>query len=136
MPIVKRQVAKIYKDISLSFDINPVTQDIISIYNKAAISNALKNIVLIGLGEVPFDPTMGSDVGNSLFELSSTLPTDYIATRVRNAIELNEPRVEVRNVEVEPLDDENTFNIDVSYLVTGDPTIFNFTFILEPSNFS
>lgn len=135
MPIIKKQVAKIYKDISLSFDINPVTQDIISIYNKAAIVNALKNIVQIGLSEVPFDPLMGSDVGNSLFELGSNIPTDYVATRIKNAIEINETRVEVRDVVV-ILDEDNAFNINVSYIVIGDPSVFTFTFLLEPSNFS
>lgn len=136
MPVVRRQVAKVYKDISLSMDINPMTQDIVALFNRSAISQSIKNIVLTDLGERPFQPDLGSEIGNSLFELSTTVPTDYIITRVKNSIILNEPRVEVKDVEVDFQPDENSYNIDISYVVTGDPSIFTVTVILEPTNFS
>ena len=62
---VKRE----FKDISLSFQKNPITNDIITLKNQTAISRSIRNLIFTQLGERFFRPRLGSRINGSLFEL-------------------------------------------------------------------
>ena len=57
MPL--QRVSKGFKDISLSFQVNPINYDLISITNETAISRAVRNLVFTKRGERPFDALLG-----------------------------------------------------------------------------
>lgn len=48
MPL--QRVSKGFKDISLSFQVNPINYDLISITNETAISRAVRNLVFTKSG--------------------------------------------------------------------------------------
>ena len=66
MPV--ERVTQEFKDISMTFKVNPLNQDLIALKNVNAIARSLKNIVFTGRGEKFFDPEFGSRVSESLFE--------------------------------------------------------------------
>ena len=51
-----------FRDISMTFQINPVNNDLIALKNENAIARALRNLVLTNLGERPFQNDLGSRV--------------------------------------------------------------------------
>ena len=65
MPL--ERVTQGFKDISMTFESNPLTNDLIAIKNENAIARAIRNIVFTLPGEKFFDPDFGSDISGSLF---------------------------------------------------------------------
>ena len=60
MPL--ERVSQGFKDISMSFESNPLTDDLIALKNENAIARSIKNIVFTLPGEKFFDPLFGSEV--------------------------------------------------------------------------
>ena len=52
-------ISKSFRDFSLTFEKNAVTNDILSLKNESAIKESVKNIVLYNFYEKPFDPFFG-----------------------------------------------------------------------------
>ena len=102
MPV--ERVSRSFKDISLSFKVHPITKDVIPLKNESAISRAVKNLVLTQLQERPFNPTLGSRIHGSLFELMDAGSAAVISDEIRTTIDNFEPRVELINVEVQPFE--------------------------------
>ena len=66
MPI--QRISQGFKDISMTFQSNPLTRDLIVLKNENAIARSVKNIVFTVPGEKPFNPEFGSRITDSLFE--------------------------------------------------------------------
>ena len=68
MAIEIRKPLRSFCDISLAFSPHPLTGDIPVLRDNRAINASLKNCVMIGVGEKPFNRNFGSQVIESLFE--------------------------------------------------------------------
>ena len=112
---VKRE----FKDISLSFQKNPITNDIITLKNETAISRSIRNLVFTQLGERFFRPRLGSRINGSLFELIDYGSASVIQREIKDTIDNFEPRVEINTVEVTPEYDNNGYNVLISYFIVG-----------------
>ena len=66
MPI--ERVSQGFKDISMTFQVNPLNSDLIGLKNENAIARSVRNIVFTLPGEKFFEPTFGSRITESLFE--------------------------------------------------------------------
>ncbi len=130
MPV--ERVSRAFKDISLSFKPHPITRDVIPLKNERAIARSVKNLILTQLSERPFQPSLGSNVSGSLFDLMDAGSAAVISDEIRNTIDNFEPRVELQNVEVVPYYDSNAFDITIVYIIIGvDVPAQKFNFILE-----
>ena len=117
MPV--QRVSRTFKDISLSFVPHPITRDVIPLKNENAISRAVKNLVLTQLQERPFNPNLGSRLGESLFELMDTTSASAISEEITETIDNFEPRVSLRSVEVIPYYDYNAYDVTIVYDIVG-----------------
>ena len=135
MPIQPAQRTSLgFKDISASFQINPLNDDLIALKNENAIARALKNLVLTVPGEKPFQPDVGSNVYALLFENFDKLTAESIKSEIENTINNFEPRVRLNKVTVEPNFDSYEFNVTVQYYIVGiDVPTQQLTFALEPN---
>jgi len=132
MPV--ERISKGFKDLSLSFKINPINLDLIAIKNETAISRSIRNLVLTYPGERFFNPYLGSKVSRSLFENMDVGTASIIKEEIELTIENYEPRVKVIKVEVIPDYDNNTYNVTVTYNIVGidlDPQ--QLSFALQPT---
>ena len=132
MPV--ERISKGFKDLSLSFKINPINLDLIAIKNETAISRSIRNLVLTYPGERFFNPYLGSKVSRSLFENMDVGTASIIKEEIELTIENYEPRVKVIKVEVIPDYDNNTYNVTVTYNIIGidlDPQ--QLSFALQPT---
>jgi phage baseplate assembly protein W len=117
MPL--ERVSQGFKDISMSFQSNPLNDDIIAIKNATAIARSVRNIVFTLPGEKFFDPNFGSNISASLFENIDPFSASIIESEIRTSINNFEPRVNLQDVSIEPDYDNNTFNATIRYEIIG-----------------
>ena len=85
-----------------------------------AITGSVRNILLTSFGELVYDPGAGANLTSLLFD--SEVDDAAIAANVRSALENEEPRVELLNVEI-IRDDDHTLFINITVNVKGDDTL-------------
>ena len=117
MPL--QRVSQGFKDISMSFQSNPLNNDLIGLKNANAFARSVKNIVFTVPGEKFFNEDFGSEISASLFENMSDITASAIEDQIRISIENYEPRVELISVEVIPNYDNNQFDAVINYMIIG-----------------
>jgi len=127
-----QRISRSFKDISLSFEPHPVTKDLPILKNENAIRRSVRNIVETIPTERFFNSLLGSDVRRSLFEFVDFGTASVIQDQIEIAINNFEDRVENLIVQVDPIPDENTFNVTVIFDIIGQefPTQ-EYSFLLE-----
>lgn len=65
------------------------------------VVDAVRSLLLMGLGEVPLAPTLGTTMTANVFENMSELQRVRIAQQIRSLIADREPRMTVRSVTVQ-----------------------------------
>ena len=117
MPL--ERVSQGFKDISMTFQSNPLNEDLIAIKNENAIARSLRNIVFTTPGEKFFNESFGSRITESLFENIDEITATIIVDEIRQSIDNYEPRVEVDDVKAFPDYDNNSFDVTITYDVIG-----------------
>ena len=117
MPL--ERVSQGFKDISMTFQSNPLNEDLIALKNANAIARSVRNIVMTLPGEKFFNPTFGSRISESLFENIDDTSADVIRDEIRNSIRNFEPRVNLLSVIVRPNFDFNEMNVTIEYEIIG-----------------
>ena len=132
MPI--ERVSKGFKDLSMSFQVNPLNYDLIALKNESAIARSVRNLVLTQPGERFFNENLGSAISASLFENMDDMSASVIRDEIRSTINNYEPRVQLINVNVSPNYDNNEFNVTIQYKIIGiDVLPQQLSFALSPT---
>ncbi|HTR14874.1 MAG TPA: GPW/gp25 family protein [Roseiarcus sp.] len=86
-------------------------------------------------GERLMRPDFGCGIYDLVFEVNSASTSGKIAQAVRDALLVNEPRIDVRNVQVETQGGGETLLINIEYQVRATNNVFNlvYPFYLERS---
>ena len=117
MPV--ERVSRGFKDISMTFQANPLNSDLIAIKNENAIARSVKNIVFTLPGEKFFNPTFGSRISQVLFENIDDITASVIVDEIKESIRNFEPRVELLDVQAFPNFDNNQFDVTIIYEIIG-----------------
>ncbi len=132
MPL--ERVSQGFKDISMTFQSNPLTSDLIALKNENAIARSVKNIVFTNPGEKFFNPRFGSRITDSLFENADDLTAIEIQTQIQESINRYEPRVKLRSVDANADIDGNAFDVVITYDIIGaDLPPQQLEFVLQPT---
>ena len=115
----QQRVSQSFKDISMSFETNPLNEDLIALKNSSAIARSIRNIEFTQPGEKFFNPEFGSRVSESLFEVVDEVSTIAIRDEIRSSIINYEPRVNLLDVLVNPNPDENEMDVSITYEIVG-----------------
>jgi phage baseplate assembly protein W len=128
------RISKTFKDISLSFQVNPLNYDLIAIKNETSIARSIRNLVLTQPGERFFNQNIGSRVNQSLFENIDDISASILKDEIENTIKNYEPRVDLINIEINPNYDNNEFNVTIKYYIVGvDVLPQQLSFALQPT---
>ena len=128
------RISKGFKDISMSFKINPVNNDLIAVKNETAIARSVRNLILTQPGERFFNQNLGSKVSRTLFDNMDDLTAVVLKDEIENTINNYEPRVDLIGVDVNPNYDNNEFNVTIRYYIVGiDVLPQQLTFALQPT---
>jgi phage baseplate assembly protein W len=132
MPL--ERVSQGFKDISMTFQSNPLNSDLIPLRNETAIARSIRNIVFTLPGEKFFNPNFGSRVSRSLFENVDEISASIINDEIRNSINNFEPRVSLINIQTIPDFDNGAFDVNIIYRVVGaDIPAQQLEFVLQPT---
>ena len=132
MPV--QRISRGFKDLSASFQTNPLSNDLIALKNESAIARSVRNLVLTIQGERPFQPVLGTGVSRLLFDNMDKLTASAIRSELRTTIENYEPRVEINEIIVEADFERNAFDVTLQYFIIGmDVPEQELTFALEPT---
>jgi phage baseplate assembly protein W len=132
MPL--ERVSKGFKDLSMTFQVNPLNFDLIALRNETAIARSVRNLILTQPGERFFNENLGSRVGKTLFENIDGLSASIIQDEIINTINNYEPRVQLIDVIVSPNYEENEFNVTIQYRIVGiDVLPQQLSFALQPT---
>lgn len=132
-PVKYRKISRQFKDISLSFTRNPVTNDIIVLKNEDAIKKSVVNLVRTRIGERFFNDLLGTSVSNTLFENAG--PEIYgIESEIDVLLKNFEPRVANGKTKVTHEEDSNDLLVRIEYDIVGiDAPRQELEFILQPT---
>jgi len=124
--------SRAFKDISLSFVPHPITKDLPVLTNERAIARSVRNLVETIPTERFFNPDLGSEVRNTLFDFCDYGTASIIAEQIEETVLNYEPRAENLNVVVLPRPDDSTFEVTIAFDIVGqDLPPQNISFILE-----
>ena len=115
----QQRVKRKFKDVSMSFEKNPLNDDLISLSNTSAIARSIRNIVFTSPGEKFFNPDFGSRISESLFENVDDVSALAIEDEIRSSIINFEPRVNLLVTIVVPNPDDNEMAVTIEYEIVG-----------------
>lgn len=128
----ERTLSRAFKDFSILMKSNPNTEDFTVVKNENAIKQSVRNLVLTGMGERPFQPKTGSRLRELLFEPYDVFVAQDIKEEIINVITRLEPRITVRQVRVfQDEEDMNTLRVEFDYTIVGETLIQTVDFLLE-----
>jgi phage baseplate assembly protein W len=125
------RVTKKYSDIDLSFLPHPITGDVTVLRDEDAVKRALRNLLLMGRFDRPFEPDLGANLKQLLFEPITPLTEKALDIQIRGAISRYEPRVTILNLKVEGLPDENGYNVSLTFAIDTISTVETIDTFLE-----
>ena len=117
MPL--ERVSQGFKDISMTFQSNPLNDDLIALKNENAIARSIRNIVFKLPGEKFFNASFGSRITESLFDNIDEITATIIVDEIRESIETYEDRVQLIDVLADPNFENNSFDLTITYEIIG-----------------
>ena len=117
MPL--ERVSQGFKDISMTFQANPLNDDLIALKNENAIARSIRNIVFTLPGEKFFNASFGSRITESLFDNIDEITATIIVDEIRESIETYEDRVQLVDVIADPNFENNSFDLTITYEIIG-----------------
>ena len=120
-----------YSDFLDSFAVSMFGGDLAKTTNENSVSQSIKNLILTNSGERPFQPYIGTNVYNLLFEPNFTDSADLVEKLIRNCIENNEPRAIIQEIIFPEQRDEYSIEITIVYNVINNPEPVNLTLVLK-----
>ena len=115
----QQRVKRKFKDVSMSFESNPLNDDLVSLSDTSAIARSIRNIVFTSPGEKFFNPDFGSRISESLFENVDEVSALAIEDEIRSSIINFEPRVNLLDTIVASNPDDNEMNVTIEYEIVG-----------------
>ena len=132
MPL--ERVSQGFKDISMTFQSNPLSNDLIALKNESAIARSIRNIVFTLPGEKFFNPNFGTKISRILFENNDEISSSIIRNEIASSIINFESRVNLKDVIISTDFDRNEFNVIIVYEIIGaDVPAQQLEFVLQPT---
>ena len=119
------------RDLNLSFVKNPNTGDIAVKTGSNAVKEQLKNLILTNKFERPFQPGVGSNIRDLLFESNDIITEQLIEDEIRTVIANYQPNANVLDVIVESEREGQGYRIKIIFSVVNETEPVTFTTFLE-----
>jgi len=126
------QSFKTFKDLSVTFKKHPMTDELLTVKDDAAIKQSIMILLLTEKNERTFNPKLGSAIYSMLWEPLDFASAAIIRSEIYQVLSLYEPRIEVTEVVCNPDFNNNGFDVEVHYTIIGrNDTPQNVAFTLE-----
>ncbi len=106
-----------YRDFDFSFKSHPLSGDLVTVTDEAAIRNSLKNLVRLNIYDKAFFPEIASPLYSVLFEPVDVVSAVTIEVGLDNLLKTQEPRITNVVIAVVPNENDNKYEVTVEYTV-------------------
>ena len=131
MSTVTVKTTRQYKDLDLAFTMHPIKKDVTKHVDEMAVINSVKNLISTSRYERPFQPLLGSGVRNLLFENMDSITASVLQREIIQTLDNFEPRVSVKEVNVSPDYDNNTYRIGMTFFIINRTEPITIQFFLQ-----
>jgi len=126
------QTFKTFKDLSVTFKKHPMTNELLTVKDQAAIKQSIMILLLTEKNERLFKPKFGSAIYSMLWEPLDFASAAIIRSEIGQVLAQYEPRINVTEIVCNPDFNNNGFDVEVHYEIIGrDDTPQNVAFTLE-----
>jgi phage baseplate assembly protein W len=108
-----------FKDLSIAFKPHPVTGDLVTKKDTAAIRQAVSNLLYTRKTERFFDSQLGTNLQRLLFEPLNSITAGLISEEISDVLVRYEPRISVEMIEVNANSNQNGFEVLLSFVIVG-----------------
>ena len=115
----KEREVETFRDLSFTFAIHPVTNDVIFVTNEEAIKNSVRNLILANRYDFLFDSSKFTDIKASLFENIDSGDLKLMKMRIDTVLRNHEPRVTFQDAVIDDDLDRNRFSITIFYTINN-----------------
>ena len=122
---------KQYVDFDMDFTVHPSHGDLSTVKKSTAINRSIRNLLSTKMNERLFQPNVDSGLEILLFENFNKLTSSRLEEAITYTINKYEPRAEVINVTVHANQDENAYEINITYIPDNDVQEANLEVYLE-----
>jgi phage baseplate assembly protein W len=122
---------KIYSDIDFTFTKKPVTADVALSYDSQAVIRSVRNLLSTRHYERPFNPNLGGNIDNLLFEPINPVTSGALENEIRAVINNYEPRVLLSSIDVNAQPDNNAYSVSLSFYIQNATLPTTVTLLLE-----
>jgi len=121
----------VFRDFDLSFNRNPLTNDIAVKTDINAINQSLRSLLNTNYYERPFQPRIGSNIKRILFEPADSITIADLKQAIRDTISNYEPRVNLFEVVIEDQSERNSYLVRIVYNINNREEPVSLAVILE-----
>ena len=108
-----------FKDLDFNFTKLTTTGDVARKTNVEAVKQSMKSLIQTGFYERPFNPGLGTAIGDMLFELNTPLLRRRIAQTIKEVVTNYEPRANLIDVTVDDNSDNNEYRVRIYFYVVN-----------------
>lgn len=112
----------LYTDLDLSFKANPDTGDVGMLVDSDCIRRSVYRIISLDKFDIPFNVIDYSDLKLLLFEQPSHTIDAKISTSLQILIENLEPRIRIRDIDINYSEINSEYTVDIKYLIIRNNT--------------
>lgn len=109
------QNTRLFRDISLVFAAHPMTNDVVTKIDAAAVKQSIRNLVMTMNYERPFHPEKGCQIYGMLFENVTSTTLNVAKQSIVDVITQYEPRANLVDVVIEDALSNNAINISIYF---------------------
>lgn len=113
------QTFKTFKDLSVTFKKHPMTDELLTVKDQAAIKQSIMILLLTEKNERLFNPKLGSAIYSMLWEPLDFASAAIIRSEIVQVLSQYEPRINVIEVVCNPDFSNNGFDVEVHYEIIG-----------------
>lgn len=125
------KVSREYTDLDLNFTAHPVRKDVNKLKGEYAVVNSIKNLIMTGHYERPFQPDIGSNIKKLLFENLDKITALSLEREIKQVVQNYEPRANILQVQVSPDIDNNGFTVVMEFSIINISDNVSVQFFLE-----
>ena len=109
--------SRLYSDLDLSLTLHPIFHDIMPLTDTDAVINAVRNLISTNFHERRFQPALGSNLSNLLFEPADIITLILLRQSILEVLQENEPRIDSINIDIVDDSDNNRYHVNLSFRV-------------------
>lgn len=125
------QTTRIFSDLDLDFLAHPITGDIVKKKDISAVVGSLRNLLLTTHYERLFHPNIGGNMRKILFEPIDSMTASMLKDEIITTVENYEPRVKLEGVDVVADEDNNKYDVSITFFIANNPEPITINLFLE-----